>query len=407
MAVPSSEKALVRIVVAGHVDHGKSTLIGRIRHDICALVDAAALDGSVGGNWAFAMDQLQEERERMMTIDTTQTFLETPTTRIVFIDVPGHQELIQNMITGATRADHAVLVLAADEGVQVQTRRHALVLSLIGVRGVVVVTNKMDAVNFAEAAFRELETAIVGHLGELGIEAYAVIPAVALNGDNVLQRSLAMPWYDGPTLMEVLADLEPVTHDEGAARFPVQDVYEHDGERIVVGRLLAGRIAEGDVLTAMPPATTVRVVEVRRFPADHLPVTAGESVGFVVDGSGPARGIVLASPGDLPMVADRVAARVFWLAEQPLAVGESLTLRCATQDVPVAVASISERMETVELGPLPPSDRLAAMELATVEVSADRPIVFEPFARVAGLGRFVLERNGLPVGFGVVSGGAR
>jgi bifunctional enzyme CysN/CysC len=403
MAGVGAEKPLVRIVVAGHVDHGKSTLIGRIRHEICALADAAALDGSVDGNWAFAMDQLQEERERMMTIDTAQTFVHTPSTRIVFIDVPGHQELIQNMLTGATRADHAVLVLAADEGVQVQTRRHALLLSLIGMTGVVVVANKMDAVGFAEPTFRALEGAIVGHLAELGIDALSVIPVVALDGANVLQRSPVMPWYDGPALMELLADLEPRTSEGGAARVPVQDVYEHDGERIVVGRVAAGRIAEGDALVTLPTGGAVALHEIRRFPADHLPAGVGESIGLILDGAPPRRGDVLAPADDLPKVAATVSGRVFWLAEQPLVVGEELTLRCATQVAPVRVATITERIETVELEALPEDGRLATMELATVVLTADRPLVFERFAVVPGLGRFVLERAGLPVGFGIIA----
>jgi len=211
LATRADEKPLVRIAMVGHVDHGKSTLIGRIRHEMSGLPGIASVDASVGGNWAFVMDQLQEEREREMTIDTTQTFLETPVCRLVFIDVPGHQELIQNMLSGATRADAAVLVLAGDEGVQVQTRRHALLLSMLGIRTVIVAVNKMDTLGRQEDAFRRLERTAADELRALGITVTATIPVVAREGDNVLQRSPAMPWYDGPSVLDAIGELEPAT----------------------------------------------------------------------------------------------------------------------------------------------------------------------------------------------------
>ncbi|HNX48711.1 MAG TPA: GTP-binding protein [Thermoanaerobaculaceae bacterium] len=399
----AGEKPLVRIVMAGHVDHGKSTLIGRIRHEICALADAAALDGSVAGNWAFSMDQLQEERDNMMTIDTAQTFIDTPESRLVFIDVPGHQELIENMITGATRADAAVLVLAADEGVKVQTRRHTLLLGMLGIRGVVVAINKMDLVGFGEAAFRVLEEAVTATLAEMGVESYAVIPIVALDGDNVLTHSARMPWYDGPALLEVLLDLEPPAEESQVTRLPVQDVYSIDGETVVVGRLLTGRLGEGDVLRLLPDEAECKVTEIKRFPADHLPAVAGESIGVVLSGIKPVRGQVLVPPGDRPRVSTSLDGQVFWLGEAPLEVGDSLVLRCATQAHGVTVAGITERIDSATLDPQPAGGALASMQIARVLVTSEKPMVFEPFARIPGLGRFVLERGGRGVGFGIVT----
>ena len=403
LATRADEKPLVRIAMVGHVDHGKSTLIGRIRHEMLGLPGIASVDASVGGNWAFVMDQLQEEREREMTIDTTQTFLETPVCRLVFIDVPGHQELIQNMLSGATRADAAVLVLAGDEGVQVQTRRHALLLSMLGIRTVIVAVNKMDTLGRQEDAFRRLERTAAEELRALGITVTATIPVVAREGDNVVDRSPAMAWYQGPSVMEAIGELEPATVHVDAARFPVQAVFRHDGHSTVVGRVLSGSVAEGDALTVCPGGAAVRVRTVRRFPEDHAAAEPGESVGLILDGPEPVRGDVLAPAADLPRSTRTPAGRVFWLAEKPLEVGEELALRCATQVLEVRVESVTERLDSATLEPLPEGRALASMELANVRLSAQSPVVLESFDRLAALGRFVLERGGAAAGFGIVA----
>jgi len=398
----AGEKPLLRIAVVGHVDHGKSTLIGRIRHEMSSLPGTAAVDPSVAGNWAFVTDQLQEEREREMTIDTTQTFLDTPACRLVFIDVPGHQELIQNMLTGATRADAAVLVLAADEGVRAQTKRHALLLSMLGIHTMLIAVNKMDAVGMREEDFRALEESVRAELKGMAVTATAVVPVVARDGVNVVARSTAIPWYQGPSVMEAIGEVEPVAATFSAVRFPVQDVYRR-GRTTVVGRLLSGTIAEGDRLTVCPGSGTLTVTEVRRFPESHAPAEAGEAVGLVVEGQMPARGDVLAPADDLPLIGQGFSGRVFWLAAEPLAAGEEIFLRCATQSLKVRVEEITSKLDSATLDPLPETPSLASMELATVRISAARPVVLERFERVPGLGRFVLERGGAPCGFGVVA----
>ena len=402
LVTSGGEKPLIRIAMVGHVDHGKSTLIGRIRHEMSALPGTAAVDASVAGNWAFVTDQLQEEREREMTIDTTQTFLETPVCRLVFIDVPGHQELIQNMLSGATRADAAVLVLAGDDGVQVQTRRHALLLAMLGIRTVIVAVNKMDTLGRSEEAFRALERAAVEELRGLGIAVSGVIPVAARDGDNVVHRSEAMAWYDGPSVMEAIGELELAVEPVDALRFPVQGVLRHDGPATVVGRVLSGSVAEGDALTVCPGGAAVSVRAIRRFPEDHGRAETGESVGLVLDGAEPGRGDVLAPAADLPQVTLAPTGRVFWLAQTPLELGEELSWRCATQAVPVRVAAIADRLDSATLDPLPAGGSLASMQLGTVVLAAERPVGVEPFDRMAGLGRFVLERRGTAAGFGIV-----
>jgi bifunctional enzyme CysN/CysC len=387
---------LVRVVMVGHVDHGKSTLIGRIRQELAPMVDASA------DNLAFVVDQLQEERDNLMTIDTTQTVVNTPRGRLVFIDVPGHQELLQNMLSGATRADAAVLVLAADEGVQVQTRRHALLASLLGLRNLVVVANKMDLALWREGAFRELEHVARTELDGLGLDALAFVPIAATTGANVVGRAPEMSWYAGPTLMELLADLEPAAEALTAVRLPVQDVYRFEAVPVTVGRLLSGRIAEGDTLSGCPSGARVRVAEIRRFPPDHAPVEAGAAAALVLEGAQVARGEVLAGTENGPSARRELDARVFWLSPEPLALGDEVDVRCATQLARVRVAAVCDRLDSASLTPLPPGAQLGGMELATVTLHAERPLVLESFAALPALGRFTLERSGRPAGFGII-----
>ena len=396
----NADKPLLRIAVVGHLDHGKSTLIGRLCHELNAV--PGGMDADLGDDWAFYLDQLREEREQLMTLDTTQSLIETKHGRFVFIDVPGHQELIHNMLTGATQAGAAILVLAADEGVQDQTRRHALLLSLLGINTVIVAVNKMDLVDYREKTFRELAGAVAGSLAQAEISPVGMVPVVAQAGDNLIEHSARMPWYKEKTLLELLHELEPPAAGLDAVRFPVQDIYKVNGESVVVGRLLSGTISEGDGLVLCPAREPATVAEICRFPTDHQPGVAGESLGLVLDGVQAERGDVLAYPDNLPVITDRFQARVFWLAEEPLAAGDELTFRCATQKLPVAIESIQERLDTATLESLPPGAPLAHLELGTITIHASEPLVIEPFSRIPGLGRFILERHGHPLAAGIV-----
>jgi bifunctional enzyme CysN/CysC len=234
----------------------------------------------------------------------------------------------------------------------------------------------------------------------VGISSSATIPVVARDVDNVVTRSSAMPWFKGPSVMEALGEVEPASAGFAAARLPVQDVYRHDVPT-VVGRLLSGTIAEGDALKIFPSGGAATVTAIRRFPENHA-AEAGESVGLVLEGALPERGDVLAPADDPPRTAREFAGRVFWLASDPLAVGEKLSLRCGTQSVTACIEEVSEKLDTATLDPLPPAQSLASMELAFVRISTATPVVMEPFVRLPGLGRFVLERGGRPSGFGIL-----
>lgn len=400
MSTPATSKSLLRIAVVGHLDHGKSTLIGRLCHDLGATRDPHL--AGFGDNWAFALDQLREERDGGLTIDTAQAFIETADRQIVLIDVPGHQELLHNMLTGATQAEAALLVMAADEGVQDQTRRHAVLLRLLGLSPVLVAINKMDLVGFSQEAYRSAAEAVRAALGDAGVTMLGCVPVSAKSGDNVVRRSERMGWYQGRTVLDCLGEFSPARLQTAAVRFPVQDVYRLDGQDIIVGRLLSGRIGAGDRLAVLPAGGNTAVTSVRRFPASDAPAEAGESVGLTLADAAPDRGAVLASGDNLPQVGDSLTGRVFWLAEAPLRMGEVLGLRCATQAHQVTVIAIAGCLDSATLEASPAAGELRRLILGDVRLAARQPLVCEAFARCPGLGRFVLERGGAPVGFGIV-----
>src|SRR5215211_3910397 len=244
----------LKIVFVGHVDHGKSTLIGRILHDTGSLpegkldaIKQACVAEGMEFEFAFLLDALLEEQAQNITIDTTQIPFRTAMRRYVIIDAPGHKEFLKNMITGAASADGAVLVIAANEGVSEQSRRHTYLLSLLGIRQILVVVNKMDLVGFDATTFAAIEDEYREFLHSVGLNAARFIPASARSGENVARRIRAtMSWYDGPTLLEALDEVEtPRASLDQPLRFCVQDVYRFDERRIIAGRIESGRLRAG------------------------------------------------------------------------------------------------------------------------------------------------------------------
>src|ERR1700736_6693126 len=242
---PAGRRPSLSIVMVGHVDHGKSTLIGRLLHETGSLpegkLDALKAVSARRGmrfEWSFLLDALQTERDQGITIDTSQIRFRTPSRDIVLIDAPGHVEFLRNMITGAAQADAALLIIDAAEGVRDQTRRHGYLLHLLGIREVAVIINKMDRVNFDEQRFRDIEAEISTHLVNLGLNPIAVIPISARDGDGVTRRTDLIAWYGGPTVVETLDSFMPARQaEELALRLPVQAVYKFDDRRIVAGRV--------------------------------------------------------------------------------------------------------------------------------------------------------------------------
>src|SRR5918994_2027610 len=278
----------VRIVIVGHVDHGKSTLVGRLLHETGSLPEgklemlkAVSARRGMPFEWSFLLDALQTERDQGITIDTTQISFRTNSREVVLIDAPGHAEFLRNMITGASQADAAVLIIDAAEGVRDQTRRHGYLLHLLGIKQVAVVVNKMDRVDYSPARFQEIRAEIAA----LGLKPVAVIPIAARSGDGVARRTQSMAWHDGPTVLEALDGFEPAKPlDELPLRLPVQAVYRMD-YRIIAGRIESGELAVGDEVTVMPAGKVARVKSIEAWPAPQgLPQVqsagAGQSIGI-------------------------------------------------------------------------------------------------------------------------------
>src|ERR1700757_4065994 len=296
-ALPATPKAVtrpqVRIVIVGHVDHGKSTLVGRLLHETGSLPDgklemlkAVSARRGMPFEWSFLLDALQTERDQGITIDTTQIRFRTGSRDVVLIDAPGHAEFLRNMITGAAQADGALLIIDALEGVRDQTRRHGYLLHLLGIKQVVVVVNKMDRVDFAASRFAEISDEISAHLTGLGVNPAAIIPISARDGDGVKIHTPRIGWYRGPTVVEALDALEPARALEALPlRLPVQAIYKFDDRRIVAGRIESGKLAAGDEIVIMPAGKIARIRSVEGWPATPVsgPQTAGRSVGITLD----------------------------------------------------------------------------------------------------------------------------
>jgi len=414
-AAAESGRPLVRIVIVGHVDHGKSTLIGRLLHETGGIpaekiesLKAMSARRGMPFEWSFLLDSLQAERDQGITIDTSQIRFRTPSRDIILIDAPGHAEFLRNMITGASQADAALLLIDAAEGVRDQTRRHGYLLHLLGVKQVTVVVNKMDRVDFSESVFRSIETEISGYLANLGVRASAVIPISAREGDGVSFKSERSAWYEGPTVLNALDSFEPARAPADLAlRMPVQAVYKFDDRRIVAGRIETGTLSIGDEVVFQPSGKTAKVKSIESWPtpaAGHelTVLHAGAPAGITLDREiFVERGEILSSPISRPHAARRLRVRLFWLAEEPLEVGTTVIARLATSEVRATVAVVHEVVDPGHLSTFE-SKAIGRNQVGEIELLLSRPIAADPHGVNPRTGRVALELGGRIAGGGLV-----
>ncbi len=402
----------VRIVIVGHVDHGKSTLVGRLLHETGSLPEgklemlkAVSARRGMPFEWSFLLDALQTERDQGITIDTTQIRFRTGSRDIVLIDAPGHAEFLRNMITGASQADGAVLIIDALEGVRDQTRRHGYLLHLLGIKQVAVVVNKMDRVDFSAARFSEISDEISAHLIGLGVTPAAVIPISARDGDGVAERTPRIGWYNGPTVVEALDALEPARPlEQLALRLPVQAIYKFDDRRIVAGRIESGRLAAGDEIVIMPAGKIAKIRSVEGWPVTPVKgaQTAGRSVGITLDRElFIERGDVIAHVGTSPRDTRRLRARIFWLHDKPLATGASILVRLGTRESRATVVAIEKAVDPGELSSVE-TRSIARNHVGEIDISLAQPIAADPYTDNPRTGRLVIEVNGRIAGGGLV-----
>jgi bifunctional enzyme CysN/CysC len=402
----------VRIVIVGHVDHGKSTLVGRLPHEPGSLPEgklemlkAVSARRGMPFEWSFLLDALQTERDQGITIDTTQIRFRTRSRDVVLIDAPGHAEFLRNMITGASQADGAVLIIDALEGVRDQTRRHGYLLHLLGIRQVAVVVNKMDRVDFSAERFSEISDEITAHLTGLGVKPTAVIPISARDGDGVAAHTPRIAWYKGPTVVEALDALEPARPAEALAlRLPVQAIYKFDDRRIVAGRIESGSLITGDEIVIMPAGKIAKIKSVESWPLTPVSgrQTAGRSVGITLDRElFVERGDIIAHVGATPRDTRRIRARVFWLHDKPLAKGDAILVRLGTREARANVVAIEKAVDPGELSN-EETKEIARNHVGEIDISLAQPIAADPYTENPRTGRLVIEVNGRIAGGGLV-----
>jgi len=412
---PAQTTQPIKIVIVGHVDHGKSTLIGRLFHDTGSLPDgkteairAMCERRGMPFEWAFLMDALKAERDQGVTIDVSHIHFKTAKRDFVLIDAPGHREFIKNMVTGASQADAAVLVVDAEEGVQEQTRRHAYLLHLLGIRQVVVAVNKMDIVNFSEARFQQVAAEVKDYLADLGIDLQhtLVVPVSSRDGDNIVSLSERMPWYEGVTLAESLDDFQPpVPSLQLALRFPIQDVYKFDQRRIFAGRIESGHLNKGDTLLFSPSNKTARVASIEAWSAKEpvMALRAGQSVGVTLDEQlFVERGEMASLVTNPPMLSNVFRGRLFWLGHKPLVAGNRYKLKLCTAEFQVEVEKIERVIDVKDLGTTK-TDRVERNAVAEVVLRSRGLMALDPFDVNMVTGRFVLVEDFDIVGGGLIS----
>ena len=411
--MPDVERTTLKLVIVGHVDHGKSTVVGRLFHDTGSMpegkieaISAMCERRGMPFEWAFLMDALQAERDQGVTIDSAQIWFRTPHRDTVIIDAPGHREFLKNMITGAASADAALLVVDAAEGLQEQSRRHAYLLHLLGIGQVIVAVNKMDLVGYDRLRFETVKNAVRVYLGDIGAAAACIVPISAREGDNVALRSSRMGWYEGPTVVEALDGCRPLAAaTDRPLRFPIQDVYKFDSRRILVGRLESGRLRVGDELLFSPTNKRARVASLEAWASSGRAdgAEAGQSIGITL--SEPLfieRGAVASHADQPPVETDVFRARLFWVGRTPLVRGATYLMKIHTAEMPVTVQSIERVIDTADLSEAP-SERVGRNAIAEVTLRTRSIVALDPYDRCPSTGRFVLVEGYAIAGGGIIS----
>jgi bifunctional enzyme CysN/CysC len=395
-------KDLLRFITCGSVDDGKSTLIGRLLYESRMIFDdqleALAADsrkvGTRGGDLDFALlvDGLSAEREQGITIDVAYRFFSTEKRKYIVADTPGHEQYTRNMITGASTADLAVILIDARKGVLIQTRRHSFLVSLLGIRRVAVAVNKMDLLDYSKEIFERIERDYREFAGRIGLTDVTCIPTSAVHGHNVVSRVSAMDWYTGPTLMEYL-ESAPVGDDVASKpfRLPVQLVQRPNADfRGFSGPIVSGTVEVGEVVSVMPSGRQSRIARIIAGDQDVKVAISGQSVTVTLaDEVDVSRGNVLAASDAPPQVSDAFEATVVWMTEQPLLQGRSYLLKLGAQTSSATVAPLKYKVNVNTLEHVA-TRTLEMNEIGVCAIELDRPIVFEPYSENRDLGGFIL-----------------
>ena len=400
-------KQILRFLTCGSVDDGKSTLIGRLLHDSKTIyedqLDAIRRDSRSTGtqrdgmDLALLVDGLQAEREQGITIDVAYRYFSTAKRKFIIADTPGHEQYTRNMATGASNCDVAVILIDANNGVLPQTRRHTFIASLLGIRHLIAAVNKLDAVGYSEAVFDAIRADYSAFAAQLSVDDLHFIPISALHGDNVVDKSANMPWYQGATLLHLLENMHVQTaQDAEHFRFPVQVVNRPDPRfRGYSGSIVGGAVRPGDEVMVLPSGKRSRVQRIVTMDGDLALAYAPMAVTLTLqDDLDISRGDVLTATDELPFVADRLDAMLVWMGEEPLIPGKHYLVKQGTRQVAASVAAIRYRVDVDTLRHEPAS-RLELNEIGRGELALTQPVVFDPYQRNRNLGGLiVIDRVG-------------
>ncbi|MFL6734073.1 MAG: sulfate adenylyltransferase subunit CysN [Sphingomicrobium sp.] len=397
--MPEQESSLLRFITCGSVDDGKSTLIGRLLYetrqvadDQLAAIEAASRIGDEP-DFSLLVDGLSAEREQGITIDVAYRYFATPRRKFIVADTPGHEQYTRNMVTGASTADAAVLLVDARKGLLTQTRRHSYLAQLLGIRSFVLAVSKMDLVDYSEEVFRAIEADYREFGAAIGISAWTAIPLSGRRGDNLASPSTAMPWYDGPTLLDWLEGARAGSDADigGPFRMPVQLVVRPDQDfRGYAGQIASGAIGPGSEVRILPSGRTTRVERIVTAGGDLDRAMAGQSVTLTLaDQVDCSRGDVIVAAADPPQVADQFEATLIWMAEDELIPGRGYWMKLATQAVSATVQQPKYEINVNSLEHVA-ARTLGLNGIGVAEIATDREIVFEPYADNRQLGGFIL-----------------
>ena len=403
----------INLVIAGHVDHGKSTLIGRLLHDTDSLtegkmaaVKAMSERRGMPLEYAFLLDALQAERDQGITIDTTQVLFNSKKRSYLIIDAPGHKEFLKNMISGAAQADAGVVVIDVEEGIQEQSRRHCYLLRLLGLKEIIIVVNKMDLIEYSQRKFNHLKKQIVEYLSEIDLACKAVVPISARDGQGLIDLSEKMPWYTGANFIDTLDQLPEVNStNDLPMRLPIQDVYKFDERRIIAGRIESGTLKIGDELLFTPSnkRAAIESFEVWNAKDKKIKAIAGESVGIILNEEiFIERGHIASLSTDAPIETNVFRGKVFWIGNKPIIAGDRLKIKIGTAEHISEVQSIENKIDLSSLEAID-VDLLEKNDIGEVIFRTKSTVALDPFEKNHRTGRFVLINEYETVGGGIVS----
>ncbi len=408
----------MNVVIVGHVDHGKSTLIGRLLADTQALprgkleqVRALCARSAKPFEYAFLLDALKDEQDQGITIDTARCFFKTARRRYILIDAPGHIEFLRNMISGAARAEAAFLLIDAHEGIQENSRRHGYIVSMLGIRQLIVLVNKMDLTGYDRGVFDAVRTAYEEFLRRLDVHPLRFIPISAVHGVNVARRGAAeMPWYDGPTVLEQLDALEPTASPANLPfRFPLQDVYKFteggDDRRIFAGTVLTGQVSVGQEIVFHPSGKRSRVRSIEGFqrPRESRAV-ADQATGFTLETQWYVRPGELAARADEtpPHVGRRFRANLFWMGRAPMIPEKTYKLKLGAARVPLKLVEVLSVLDAADFVSEHSKQQVDRHDVAECVLETHRPVAFDRVDQILRTGRFVVVDDYQIAGAGII-----